>query len=264
MLGLLKFGVLLRPSVMSSSPISMSNAKTLAQRGIPSSVSTRKKELIGDFKNAGRTWRKVAEPVLVHDWPQDAIGQAIPYGVYEASTAQGFVCVGDCFDTPRFAVEAIGHLWFFEGLKRYRDAHCLLILADAGGSNSYRSRVWKAQLQERSDIAVLPITVCHYPPGCSRWNPIEHRLFSHISMNWARVPPRTFETMMKYIERTATRTGLRVKAILKRGGNALGERVSNEEMRASRIEAHAVCPAWNYTISPRPRRPEKIDQFIYC
>jgi Rhodopirellula transposase DDE domain len=154
--------------------------------------------------------------VLVHDWPQDAIGQAIPYGVYEVNANQGFVCVGDCFDTPRFAVEAIGDWWFFEGLKRYRDAHRLLILADAGGSNSYRSRVWKAQLQELSDIAALPITVCHYPPGCSKWNPIEHRLFSHISMNWAGVPLRTFETMMKYIEGTVTRTGLRVKAILKR------------------------------------------------
>jgi hypothetical protein len=206
----------------------------------------------------------VAEPVLVHDWPQDAIGQAIPYGVYEVNANQGFVCVGDCFDTPRFAVEAIGDWWFFEGLKRCRDAHRLLILADAGGSNSYRSRVWKAQLQELSDIAVLLITVCHYPPGCSKWNPIEHRLFSHISMNWAGVPLRTFETLMKYIEGTVTRTGLRVKAILKRGGNELGERVSNEEMRALHIESHTVCPAWNYTIRPRPRSPEEIEQLICC
>ncbi|MBK4739396.1 ISAzo13 family transposase [Noviherbaspirillum pedocola] len=158
----------------------------------------------------------------------------MPYGAYEVGANRGFVCVGDCFDTPRFAVDTIGDWWFFEGRKRYRDAHRLLILADAGGSNSYRSRVWKAQLQELSDIAVLAITVCHYPPGCSKWNPIEHRLFSHISMNWAGVPLRTFDTMMKYIEGTETCTGLRVKALLKRGGNELGERVSNEEMHALR------------------------------
>jgi hypothetical protein len=161
-------------------------------------------------------------------------------------------------------VGTIGDWWFFEGQKRYRHAHRLLILADAGGSSNYRSRVWKAQLQELSDIAVLPITVCHYPPGCSKWNPIEHRLFSHISMNWAGVPLRTFDTMMKYIEGTETRTGLRVKATLKRGGNEPSERVSNEEMRALRIEPHAVCPAWNYTISPRPRSPEEIGQLNCC
>jgi hypothetical protein len=137
-----------------------------------------------------------------------------------------------------------------------------LILADAGGSNSYRSRVLKAQLQALSDIAVLPITVCHYPPGCSNWNPIEHHLFNHISMNWAGVPLRTFETMMKYIEGTATRTGLQVKAIFKRGGNELGERVSNEEMRAPSIGPHAACPAWNYTIRPRPRCSEKRRTYL--
>jgi hypothetical protein len=202
--------------------------------------------------------------VPVHDWPQDAIGQAIPYGVYEVNANQGFVSVGDCFDTPRFAVEAIADRWFVERLKRYPDAHRLLIQADADGSNSYRSRVRKAQLQELSDIAVLPITVCHYPPGCSKWNPIEHRLSIHISMNWARVPLRSFETMMKYIEGTVPRTGLRVKAILKRVGNELGERVSSDEMGALRVEPHAVCPAWNYTISPRPRSPKKTEQLICC
>ena len=123
--------------------------------------------------------------MLVHNWQHAAIGQAIPYGVYEVSASQGFVCVSDCFDTPRCAVEVIGDWWFLEGLKRYGSAYRLLILADAGGSNNYRSRVWKAQLQALSDIAVLPMTVCHYPPGCSKWNPIENRLFSHISMNRA-------------------------------------------------------------------------------
>jgi hypothetical protein len=139
----------------------------------------------------------------------------------------------------------------------------LLILADCGGANGYRSRVWKAQLQELSDFASLPITVCHYPPGCSKWNPIEHRLFSYISLNWAGVPLRSFETVIKYIEGTETSTGLRVKACLKRGGNELSERVSNEMMQSLRIAPHAVCPAWSYTISPRPGRHEEIDQLIY-
>jgi hypothetical protein len=219
--------------------------------------------LIGNFKNPGRTWCRAAEPVLVHDWPQDAIGQAIPYGVYEVSTNLGFICVGDCFDTPRFAVGAIGDWWFCEGYRHYRDAHRLLILADAGGSNSCRSRVWKAQLQELSDIASLPITVCHYPPGCSKWNQIEHRLFSHISLNWAGVPLRSFDILVQYIDGTQTSTGLRVTALLKRGGNETGERVSNEEMKALWIEPHAVCPAWNYTIYPRPG-PPKNDHLIFC
>lgn len=146
--------------------------------------------MIGNFRNAGRKWCKKAEPVLAHDWPEDSIGRAVPYGIYEVGTNFGYVCVGDCFDTPRFAVDAIADWWCGHGCRHYRDAQRLLILADAGGSNSYRSRVWKAQLQELCDACRFPITVCHYPPGCSKWNPIEHRLFSHISLNWAGVPLR--------------------------------------------------------------------------
>jgi hypothetical protein len=213
----------------------------------------KKKELVGDFYNAGRRWCKQADAVLVHDWPQDAIGQAIPYGVYELTTNRGFVCVGDCFDTPRFAVEAINDWWQLEGCRQFPRARRLLILADAGGSNSCRSRVWKAQLQEQiADACELEVTVCHYPTGCSKWNPIEHRLFSQISVNWAGVPLRTFETIMRYITGTVTAAGLRVTGILKRGGNETGERVSNHEMRRLRLMPHAVCPAWNYTIAPRP------------
>lgn len=219
--------------------------------------------MIGNFKNAGRKWCKTAEPVLVHDWPQDAVGQAVPYGVYEITSNVGFVCVGDCFDTPRFAVDAIGDWWFCEGWKRYRQAHRLLILADAGGSNSCRSRVWKAQLQELCDLCRLSITVCHYPPGCSKWNPIEHRLFSYISLNWSGVPLRSFDTVIKYIEGTETSKGLHVRAVLKRGGNELGERVSNEVMQRLWIQPHAICPAWNYTIRPRPEQPQN-DRLIYC
>jgi len=191
--------------------------------------------------------------VLVHDWPQDAVGQAIPYGVYELTTNRGFICVGDCFDTPRFAVEAITDWWQLEGCRQFPRAARLLILADAGGSNSCRSRVWKAQLQEQlADACELEVTVCHYPTGCSKWNPIEHRLFSQISRNWAGTPLRTFETIMRYITGTATAAGLRVAGILKRGGTETGERVSNDEMRRLRRTPHAVCPSWNYTIAPRP------------
>jgi hypothetical protein len=206
----------------------------------------------------------VAEPVLVHDWPQDAVGQAVPYGVYEVTSNTGYMYVGDCFDTPRLAVEAVSDWWRCEGLRRYRNAQRLLILADAGGSNSCRSRVWKARLQELSDRSALRITVCHYPPGCSKWNPIEHRLFSHISMNWSGVPLRSFDTMMRYIEGTQTEQGLCVKAYLKRGGNETGERVSNEEMAELNITPHEVCPAWNYTFSPRPCRIDEFDQVVYC
>jgi hypothetical protein len=212
----------------------------------------KKKELIGNYKNAGRAWCRTAEGVLVHDWPQDAVGQAIPYGIYDLTSNRGFVCIGDCFDTPRFAVEAICDWWANEGSRRFPQAERLLILADAGGSNSCRSRVWKAQLQEQlCDPCGLAVTVCHYPSGCSKWNPIEHRLFSFISVNWAGVPLRTFDTVVRYIAGTVTAAGLRVTALLKRGGNETGERVPDEEMRHLRLAPHTVCPAWNYTLSPR-------------
>lgn len=191
--------------------------------------------------------------MLVHDWPQDAVGQAIPYGIYELTSNRGFVCVGDCFDTPRFAVEAIRDWWQLDGCRQFPHATRLLILADAGGSNSCRSRVWKAQLQEQlADAGALEVTVCHYPTGCSKWNPIEHRLFSQISVNWAGVPLRTFETIMRYIAGTVTAAGLHVTGYLKRGGNETGERVSTEAMRRLRLTPHEVCPAWNYTLRPRP------------
>ena len=213
----------------------------------------KKKELVGNFRNAGRAWCRRAEPVLVHDWPQDALGQAIPYGIYELTTNRGHICIGDCFDTPRFAVEAISAWWEAEGQRRFPHTGRLLVLADAGGSNSCRSRVWKAQLQEQlCDACGLEVTVCHYPAGCSKWNPIEHRLFSHISLNWVGVPLRSFETMSRYIAGTTTATGLQVTVNLKRGGNETGERVSNDEMRRLRLASHPVCPAWNYTLSPRP------------
>ena len=192
----------------------------------------------------------------MHDWPQDSIGQAVPYGIYDVLANRGYVCVGDCFDTPRFAVEAIAGWWRDEGCASYRGARKLLILADAGGSNNCRSRVWKAQLQEQlCDACGLAVTVCHYPTGCSKWNPIEHRLFGPISLNWAGVPLRSFETVTRYIAGTTTVTGLHVTAVLKRGGNELGEHVSPEDWLRLRLrmKPHAVCPQWNYTLRPQRR-----------
>lgn len=191
--------------------------------------------------------------MLVHDWPQDAAGQAIPYGIYELTKNHGYVCIGDCFDTPRFAVEAISDWWWREGRRDFPGAGRLLVLADAGGSNSCRSRVWKAQLQEQlCDAFGLEVTVCHYPTGCSKWNPIEHRLFSYISLNWAGVPLRSFDLIARYVAGTTTAAGLSVTADLKRGGNERGEKVPDERMRNLRLTPHAVCPDWNYTLSPRP------------
>jgi Rhodopirellula transposase DDE domain len=214
--------------------------------------------LIGAFRNAGRAWCRTPEAVLVHDFPQDAVGQAIPYGIYELNGNRGYVCVGDCFDTPRFAVDCIAEWWLFEGQKRFPRAKRLLILADAGGSNSCRSRVWKVQLQEQlCEDERLTVTVCHYPSGCSKWNPIEHRLFSHISLNWAGKPLRSFETVVRYIRGTTTNTGLQVSAALRRGGYETGERVSDEVMKQLPLEHHATCPAWNYTLRPRRSRRRK-------
>jgi Rhodopirellula transposase DDE domain len=206
----------------------------------------------GKASSTGGSRRRCAQPAQTDHPETRKERQAIPYGIDDLTNNRGFVCIGDCFDTPRFAVEAVRDGWADDGSRRFPQAERLLILADAGGSNGCRSRVWKAQLQEQlCDACGLAVTVCHYPPGCSKWNPIEHRLFSAISVNWAGVPLRSFETIVRYIAGTATAAGLRVAALLKRGGNETGERVSDEEMRRLHLAPHAVCPAWNYTLSPR-------------
>lgn len=216
------------------------------------SVDTKKKELVGNFKNAGATWCEVAETVNVHDFPQDAIGRAVPYGIYGLAHNQGFVCVGDSADTPAFAVEAIALWWEQQGKARYPDANALLILCDAGGSNGCRPRAWKHQLQEQlSDRFGLEVSICHYPRGCSKWNPIEYRLFSPISLNWAGKPLRTFETVLSCIRGTTTQTGLEVSAFWLSKAFALGESVSPAVMKTLHIDFHTVCPRWNYTIKPR-------------
>jgi len=216
------------------------------------SVDTKKKELIGNFKNAGRAWCTDPEEVNAHDFPSDAECRAAPYGVYDLANNRGFVTVGTSADTPEFAVDSLARWWRQDGAKRYPHASRLLILADTGGSNSARSRVFKHRLQEKLvDPHGLPVTICHYPTGASKWNPIEHRLFSFISTNWAGEPLRTLKGMLARIRGTATRTGLKVRAALSRKTYPKGVKVSDDELHSLQLERHSVCPNWNYTIAPR-------------
>ena len=227
------------------------------------SVDTKKKELIGDFRNAGRSWSREAEAVNVHDFPQDALGRAVPYGVYDLRRNRGLVCVGQSGDTSRFAVAAIARWWTEEGGAAYAGSDHVLILADSGGSNGWQPRLWKQQLQEHlCDRFRLTVTVCHYPTGCSKWNPIEHRLFGPISINWAGRPLRTWETLLSSICGTQTRTGLTVQAYLDPQQYPTGEKVSDCEMASLRLERHAVCPRWNYTIRPRSQAGATIAPWL--
>jgi Rhodopirellula transposase DDE domain len=215
------------------------------------SVDTKKKELIGNFKNAGQAWCQEAEAVNVHDFPHDALVRAVPYGIYEVNGNRGSVYVGSSADTPEFAVAAIARWWEEEGRRRFPQAKKLLILADAGGSNGCRPRSFKQHLQEQvSDRYGLTVTVCHYPTGCSKWNPIEHRLFSQISLNWAGKPLRSLDTMLNAMRGTVTSTGLRVRAALLDGTYAKGQKVSDAQMQQLNIEHDSVCNQWNYTIRP--------------
>jgi len=217
------------------------------------SVDTKKKELIGNFKNAGQAWGQEAEAVNVHDFPHDVLMRAVPYGIYDVSSNCGSVYVGSSADTPEFAVTALARWWQEEGRQRFPHATQLLTLADAGGSNAARSRSFKLQLQEQlSDRYGLSITVCHYPTGCSKWNPIEHRLFSQISLNWAGRPLRSLDIMLNSIRGTTTQTGLTVRAACLVGTFEKGQKVSDDQMRHLNIEQQSVCSQWNYTIHPRP------------
>jgi len=215
------------------------------------SVDTKKKDLIGNFKNGGRAWRKEPELVYDKDFPSDARGRMAPYGIYDTQANTGFVCVGASAETPAFAVDAIDRWWKHEGRNRYPRARKLLILADCGGANASRSRVWKYRLQKQlCDVHGLTVTVCHYPPGSSKWNPIEHRLFSQISANWAGKPLRTFRTALNCIRGTTTTTGLRVQARMNSKTYQKGEKVSDADMATLRLTRHDAQPDWNYTISP--------------
>jgi hypothetical protein len=229
-------------------------AQDCIERGVPViSVDSKKKELVGNFKNGGREWQPKDEPDLVdvHDFPSDAVGKAIPYGVYDLSANDGFVSVGVDHDTPVFAVTSIEAWWNQVGKKRYPNARELFITADAGGSNSYRSHVWKHQLQRVADKLDMSIHVSHFPPGTSKWNKVEHRLFSFISINWRGRPLRTYETVINLIGSTTNRAGLIVRARLDRRRYPTGKKISKKEMRALTIELHEFHGDWNYTVRPR-------------
>lgn len=216
------------------------------------SVDTKKKELIGNFKNPGQSWCQAPEMVNDHDFAQAALGKAVPYGIYDLLHNQGYVYVGKSADTAEFAVDSIARWWLHEGQLLYPFAQQLLILADAGGSNGCRPRLWKLQLQEQlADRLQLEVTVCHYPTGASKWNPIEHRLFGPITINWAAQPLRSFEFMLATIRGTVTETGLQVKASLVQESYQKGIKVSKAVMQTLRLDRHSVCPRWNYTIKPR-------------
>ena len=223
------------------------------QAGLPIiSVDTKKKELIGNFKNPGQEWCRDARAVNDHDFEQDALGKAVPYGIYDLMHNRGYVYVGQSADTPQFAVEVIVRWWREFGQELFPNADKILILADAGGSNGCRPRLWKQQLQQQlADQLGLEVTVCHYPTGASKWNPIEHRLFGPISLNWAGKPLETFEFMLACIRGTDTDTGLQVNALLVEKVYEKGIKVAKELMQALHIEWHSVCPRWNYTIKPR-------------
>jgi hypothetical protein len=216
------------------------------------SVDCKKKELIGNFKNPGQQWCQQAEEVNAHDFLDDALARSVPYGLYDVRQDRGHVYVGLSADTAAFAVDAITCWWRSEGRRWYTDAEELLILCDAGGSNSCRVRLWKQQIQEKlADRWGLRVTVCHYPRGASKWNPVEHRLFSPISINWAGQPLRTVETLLACIRGTVTAAGWTVKATLLRGKYEDGIKVADAEVRTWQLQRHATCPNWNYTIKPR-------------
>jgi Rhodopirellula transposase DDE domain len=230
-----------------------SKAKSFLRRGQPViSVDTKKKELVGDFKNAGREWQPQGEPekVQVHDFIGDGLGKAIPYGVYDLAENVGSVSVGIDHDTAEFAVQSIRNWWRTMGSKTYPEAMEVLITADAGGSNSYRNRLWKTSLQKFADETGLSICVSHFPPGTSKWNKIEHRLFSHISQNWRGRPLTTFEAIVSLIGGTKTTTGLRVKAKLDRRRYPLGKKVTNAVLSTVRLRPARFHGEWNYRIQP--------------
>jgi transposase len=216
------------------------------------SVDTKKKELVGEFKNAGREWRPKGEPAATrtHDFPGDSVGKAVPYGVYDLSANAGWVSVGTDHDTAAFAVESIRRWWKAAGRSEYPAARRLLITADAGGSNGYRTRAWKAELAALAVETGLEITCCHFPPGTSKWNKVEHRLFSHITMNWRGRPLTSHEVIVQAIAATTTRTGLQVRAELDTSDYATGVKISDAQMDALPLTRHDWHGDWNYTMRP--------------
>lgn len=223
------------------------------QRWPAISVDTKKKELVGKYQRAGREWQPQGQPeeVLVHDFIDPTLGKAIPYGVYDVGRDLGWVNVGTDHDTASFAAESIRRWWRAMGEPLYPHAQCLLICADGGGSNGYRSRLWKVELQRLATETGLKITACHFPPGTSKWNKIEHRLFSHITMNWRGRPLISHDVVVNLIGATKTTSGLRVKARLDKRKYPIGVEVPDNAMQALNLKPHDFHGEWNYTLVPQ-------------
>jgi transposase len=222
-------------------------------RGQPAiSIDTKKKELVGNFRNGGREWRPQGEPeeVRVHDFLDKTLGKAIPYGVYDLTKNQGWVSVGIDHDTAHFAAEAIGRWWKKMGRKCHPKARELLIMADGGGSNGSRCRLWKVALQTLANRLRMPIHVCHFPPGTSKWNKIEHRMFCHITQNWRGRPLISHEVIIKLIANTTTRQGLKIKAQLDSGTYPTGIKVTDKQLATVRLRPASFHGEWNYRILP--------------
>lgn len=217
------------------------------------SVDTKKKELVGEYKNEGREWHKKGNPIKVngHDFPDPKVPKAIPYGIYDVGDDSGWVNVGVTADTAEFAVSSIRHWWQYVGCRRYCNATKILICADAGGSNGYRLRLWKKELQRFADARGIEISVCHFPPGTSKWNKIEHKLFSFISINWRGKPLTTYQVIINLIASTTTKSGLTVKARLDKKVYTKAKKVADRTMKDLRLVKNNFHGEWNYTIKPR-------------
>jgi hypothetical protein len=216
------------------------------------SVDSKKRELVGNFKNPGGRWERAPRYVFDHDFRTDSIGVAIPYGIYDVNENRGALVVGVSHDTPAFAAHAIAYWWRQEGSTRYSGSRRLLILADTGGSNSCRCFAWKTQLQSQLvNSFALAVTVAHYPTGASKWNPIEHRLFSEVSRNWAGEPLDSYQKILNYARTTRTQTGLQVTAYLDRRHYPCGLKPTPDQIASLRLQPHETLPQWNYTIKPQ-------------
>jgi hypothetical protein len=225
-------------------------------KGLPViSVDTKKKELVGNFKNAGRCWRRRHRQVLDHDYPSWALGQAIPVGIYDLGHNDGYVVVGTSHNTAAFITAAIGRWWRVVGQRRYPGARRLLLEMDGGGANDPRKWLWKVALQALADETGLILVVTHYPSGASKWNPIEHRMFSVISGNWAGEPLVSYETVIKFIRTARTETGFRCRACLDRKEYPTRQRAAREDKARVRLKPGRVLPKWNYTIWPHRSSP---------